>query len=105
MNEDKMTTFVFIVEDTLTGGVPGELPIGVIAADGIVASGLINLLILAWYVNSVSVAPIVAEEYFTKMNFLFFYWDQMNFKIIPENLNPSTLNSDFESQLVEQPPN
>ena len=64
---------------------PGDINIAFVATDIGLTSANIQLAIIAWYVNSVSVAPIVAEEYYLKLSYMFKYWDRMNLRIIPEN--------------------
>ena len=64
--------------------VPGDFHIAFLAKDFALFFSLVELLIIAWYVNSVSVGPIVSEEYFPLGTRIFSLWDKMNSKIIPD---------------------
>ena len=63
---------------------PGDMNIAVIGGDIVLYATFFQIALISWYVNSVSVGPIVSEEYYPRCSYLFFHWDRMNRRIIPE---------------------
>ena len=82
-----LVSFIRVLDTTR----PGNFHLSAVSRDIIVTLNIYLLTLFAWYVNSVSVAPIVSEEYFPWCTRVFYWWDKMNTRLIPDNDNYEAL--------------
>ena len=68
-------------------------------ADVFNIAAFVQVTSIVWYLNSVSVGPIVAEAWCPSLCSLFKWWDAMNLKLIPNYISESSIDlSSYASQ-------
>ena len=82
-----MLPFLFTGQHNL---IPGEFSILLIIPDVVLCANLLSFYTISWYVNSVTIGPILAEIH-PEYCYCFKRWDAQNMIMVPDETTQDTL--------------